>query len=239
MLLVAIVYVVVAMPVVGWLLTWHERHPASAAARDASQPAAPVTDAPPSFFRDPRFWLAVFVFAVVPVGTTALTFHQVGLFRAAGLADALVPVAFMCYAVSHAVMTLAAGSFVDRLSPATTGAVGSGGLLLGMLVLAVPAHPVVTAMTYAVLLGAGAALAGLGGALVWPAMFGASSIGRLRGVSSGIRNCATALGPLMITLHAGAGVLSSITLVIGLSIAGMLAAQKLRLAGAHQAPTGR
>jgi MFS family permease len=214
-------YVVGALPSLGWLLQWprRERVPLLHAA------PAPGTTVPLStILRRPPFWAALMAFSVLPIAITALFFHQVALFRVAGISEALVPLAFATYAGANATATAVMGHVVDRCSPRATAVMGIACFFgaVGLLLLA-PASWL-TVVAYAALLGTGAATATLAGSLVWPALFGDVGIGRVRAVAGGLRNCFTAGGPLLVTFGAAQPVLGATLPLLLMGTVGLAAA---------------
>lgn len=235
--LLVLAYVGLAIPAVaGWL---HDP-PGSRLGRAPADPASVTAGSTWAAVRTPVFWIALLAFAVLPVGVTALFFHQVALFRAAGIGETLVPLAFALYAVSHAGGMAVAGRWIDGMSPRLSATLSTVGMLAAIGVLVLPVGPVGTVVGYAVLLGCSSALSSLGGALVWPILFGPTAVGSIRAVSSALRNGATAVGPLLIVIGPETGVPGAVEPLVMLAVVGLVAAFWLPgRAGTRTAGDGR
>jgi MFS family permease len=164
---------------------------------------------------------------VLPVGVTALFFHQVALFREAGIANALVPLAFATYAGANAGATAASGRVVDAWSPRAMGVLSIGCFFAAVAILVAGPATWVTVVGYAALLGTGSATANLAGSLVWPTLFGDVGVGRVRGVAGGLRNCFTAGGPLLVTFGAGQTVIGATAPLLIVGVCGLMATRWL------------
>lgn len=218
---IAVAYVAVAMPILAWGLGGPMGVVPTPGAPGMSPGNAGSTA---EALRQPVFWVALIAFSVLPIAVTALFFHQVAVFRLAGIEDSLVPLAFALYAISHAIGTGVLGRVIDAMSPRVAAFTSGAGMLAAVGALLLPVPALISVSAYAALLGFSAALAALGGALVWPLLFGAVAVGRIRAASSALRNCATAAGPLLITIPLGANVVQAVMPLFAVAIAGLLAA---------------
>jgi MFS family permease len=228
----ALCYIFVAAPLVGRFL--RERGPGDApidgALPDLSpiDPAVVVAERDYGFraaLRTRAFWGMLAVVSVSPLLMTAVIFHQVALFDGRGWGAALVPTAFAAYALTGVLVTYGAGVVLERV-PVRFGVTAS--LLLAVAGLAWyewGAGGLPGALTYGTLLGAASAIAAASNALVWPAYFGIRALGALKGVVNGVRNGATAVGPILLAALASAGDFSTALLALGiLAVAGAAAA---------------
>lgn len=145
--------------------------------------------------RTPVFWGMLACVAVPPLVATAVIFHQVALFESRGWGEALVPSAFLAYAVGGVLMTYATGFLLEQI-PARFGVTLA--LLLMTAAFAtvrLPLPPSVGALLYGGVLGlAGGAMATTNG-ILWADYFGIEALGAVKGVVNAVRNGATALGP--------------------------------------------
>lgn len=218
---IAVAYVAVAMPILARGLSGPMGAvPPAAAPRTSPGIAGSAADA----LRQPIFWVALIAFSVLPIAVTALFFHQVAILRLAGIDDGLVPLAFALYAVSYAIGTAVLGRVIDAMSPRVAAIASGVGMLAAVGALLLPVPALITVSAYAALLGFSAALAALAGALVWPLLFGALAVGRIRAASTALRNCATAAGPLLIAIPLSANVVQAVIPLFAVAIAGLLAA---------------
>jgi hypothetical protein len=150
---------------------------------------------------------------------TAVIFHQVPLFDARGWGAALVPTAFAAYAIAGVLITYGAGVVLERV-PVRFGVTAS--LLFaiaGLAWYAWGAGGLAGALIYGTLLGTSSAIAGATNSLIWPEYFGIRALGALKGVVNGVRNGATALGPVLVAMLASVGSFS-----LGLLALAMIAA---------------
>lgn len=155
--------------------------------------------------RTRTFWSMLLVVSVSPMLLTAVIFHQVALFDARGWGATLVPSAFAAYAVAGVVVTYGAGVILERV-PVRFGATTS--LLFAVAGLAWyewGTGGFAGALIYGTLLGTSSAIAGATNSLVWPDYFGIRALGALKGVVNGVRNGATAAGPVLVAVLATNG----------------------------------
>jgi hypothetical protein len=151
-------------------------------------------------------------------------FHQVALFAARGWSAALVPTAFAMYAVAGVVVTYLAGLVLERV-PVRFGVTTS--LLCAAAGLAWYAWGpggVAGALGYGLLLGTSSAVAGATNSLAWPEYFGIQALGALKGVVNGVRNGATAIGPVLVAFLATDTFGTSLLVLGVVAIAGAAAA---------------
>lgn len=149
----------------------------------------------PETLRLPAFWSLLACLAIPPLVMTAVIFHQVALFAGNGWDAALVPPAFMAYAVAGIFGTYATGLALERI-PSRFGVAASMALIVvafGSTLL--PVGAVAGALLYGGGLGLASGASAAVNSIVWPDYFGVEALGALKGVVNSIRNGATAVGP--------------------------------------------
>jgi hypothetical protein len=169
--------------------------------------------------RPTTFWGILIVVSVSPMLLTAVIFHQVARFDTRGWGAALVPCAFAAYAVAGVFGTYGAGVILERV-PVRFGVTAA--LLFAVAGLAWyqwGAGGLAGALAYGALLGTSSAIAGATNALVWPEYFGIRGLGALKGVVNGVRNGATAVGPVLVTMLASSGSCSAGLLALAIIVA--------------------
>jgi MFS family permease len=217
LLAMASVYLLVAAPLVGRLM--RERRAGEAPIDGGSAAVGPAggPDLEPEaafgireVLRLPVFWGLLLCVAIPPLVQTAVIFHQVALFSDIGWGAALVPPAFVAYALAGVVMTYATGLLLERI-PSRFGI--SLSLVLSAAAFASVALPLPAAtgaLLYGALHGLSFGALSAAGTLVWPDYFGVDALGAVKGVVNAVRNGATALGPpLAAVLVAASGSFSS------------------------------
>lgn len=236
LLVIAGVYLVVAMPLVVHYM--RERHvddapidgsPRTPVGADTRADAdANCDDRDFSFsaaIRTRSFWAMLLVVSVSPMLLTAIIFHQVALFESRGWGKAMIPSAFAMYAIMGVVITYAAGLIMERV-PVRFGV--SASLILaaaGLAWFAWGAAGAWAALVYGALLGMSSAVAGAANSLIWPDYFGIRVLGALKGVVNAVRNGATAVGPVIIAVLAANGGFGRGLLVLGvIAVAGAVIA---------------
>jgi sugar phosphate permease len=197
------VYLVVAAPVVGLLM--RERRPGDPPVDGSELPpggsAREEAEAPEISFtlgealRRPVFWGLLLCVAIPPLVHTAVIFHQVALFSSVGWGAALVPSAFMTFALAGVVMTYATGLLLERI-PSRMGVALSLSLTAAAFAsIALPLPVASGALLYGALLGLASGANAAANSIVWPDYFGIEALGTVKGVVNAVRNGATALGP--------------------------------------------
>jgi sugar phosphate permease len=227
----AALYLLVAVPLVGWLM--RERRPEDGPVDGGELPAhgAPVAPVPEHSFtlrealRLPVFWGLLLCVAVPPLVHTAVIFHQVALFASVGWGAALVPSAFMAYSLAGAGMAYATGVMLERIPSRVGVAISLGLSALAFAAVGLALPPLAGALLYATLLGLGSGANAAANSIVWPDYFGIEALGAVKGVVNAVRNGATALGPpFAALLVAGSGTFSStlVAFAVASAAAGLL-----------------
>lgn len=237
LLVMAGVYLVVAAPLVGRLM--RERRPGDGPLDGSELPGKRGSlelDEPEASFslrealRLPVFWGLLLCVAIPPLVHTAVIFHQVALFTSLGWGEALVPPAFMAFALAGVVMTYATGFLLERI-PSRVGVAVSLGLTTLAFVLAGASLPALAgALLYGSVLGLASGANAASNSIVWPDYFGIEALGAVKGVVNAVRNGATALGPpIAAILSAGSGSFTSSLMVFAAASAvGALASLWMR-----------
>jgi MFS family permease len=166
--------------------------------------------------RSPIFWGMLLCLSVPPLVMTAVIFHQVALFGSYGWEPALVPPAFMAFALGGVVMTYATGLALER-APSRYGV--SFSMMLAVAAFAsllLPVPALAGALLYGTVLGMSAGASAAANSIVWPDYFGIDALGAIKGVVNAVRNGATALGPpLAAILAARTGSFDAPVLIFG------------------------
>jgi sugar phosphate permease len=162
------------------------------------------------------FWLATLALTAAPVVVTALLFHQVVFFEGTGLSRHDVPLALIYFAAAEVVATILTGRMVDDGDLRAPLALSSAALAIATFSLGLPVAPDVRIALYGLTLGYATGAAGVAGAALWPVYFGVAIVGRIRALTGGIRNAATAGAPLLVAVVAERADLDSARLVLAL-----------------------
>ncbi|HEV2130356.1 MAG TPA: MFS transporter, partial [Longimicrobiaceae bacterium] len=237
LVVLAALYLLLFVPLVGVLL--REREEKEPMDGDAALPEAVAAASAPTDERSfslretlrlPVFWGMLLCLSVPPLVMTAVIFHQVALFTDQGWGAALVPPAFMAFALASVVMTYGTGLALERVPSRYAVTLSMGLTVLAFASMALPLNGVPGALLYGALLGLGAGAAGAANSIVWPDYFGIDALGAIKGVVNGVRNGATAIGPpLAAVLIAADGSFAAPLLVFGgMSAAAAAAAITLR-----------
>ncbi|MEX2572074.1 MAG: MFS transporter [Gemmatimonadota bacterium] len=235
----ATLYLVVFAPLVAWSL--RERRPgepvdgigAEQEATGAARRAAELDE--PDFtlsetLRMRVFWGMLLCAIVPPLVMTAVIFHQVALFASLGWNAALVPPAFMAFALGGVVMTYTTGLLLERVPTRYGIALGMALIVVAFASTLLPLPVAVGGLLYGLLLGFASGTVAASNSMLWPSYFGIASLGRIKGIVQAARNGATALGPPLAALlaTATASFTSVLLLFGGVSIAAGLLAITLR-----------
>lgn len=233
----AAVYLLVAAPLVGWLM--RERRPDDAPVDGGESPTdgtgRSAGDEEVSFslreaLRLPVFWGLLLCTAIAPLVLTAVIFHQVAVFTSLGWGAALVPVAFMTFAMAAVVMTYATGLLLERIPSRMGIAISLGFSVLALAAVGLPLPARAGALLYGTLLGLASGANAATNSIVWPDYFGVEALGAVKGVVNAVRNGATALGPPIVALLAAASgtFTSSMVVFAALAAAGAFLSVWLR-----------
>jgi hypothetical protein len=197
----AAVYVVVCAPLVATAM-----RPVPEASRASSGKAGMGRAAGADIVRTsdaarmPVFWVATAVLTAAPVVVTAFLFHLVAFFEGTGLSRLDAPVALMYFAAAQIGATLVTGQQVDRGALRGPLILSCVALIGAPLALPLPLPNAMRVALYGIGLGYATGAAAVAGGALWPAYFGVAAVGRLRALTSGIRNAATAGAPLLVAV---------------------------------------
>ena len=175
----------------------------------------------------PVFWGALTCVAAMPMVLTGIIFHQVAIFQSVGWTAAMVPVAFLAYAITGVVANVGTGFALERIESRVGIMAGNVVALLAFAAAFAGLPSIQGALVYGALLGAAGGIAGATNAVLWPDYFGIASLGAIKGVVSGVRNGATAIGPplvaaLMVSSGSARPALLGVGALLALSAAGAL-----------------
>lgn len=183
--------------------------------------------------RTPVFWGLLLWIAVLPLVHTAVIFHQVALFSSRGWGVALVPPAFMAYAIAGVVMTYLTGLVLERVSTRFGLSIALGLAAIAFAAVALPLAPVPGAIVYGSILGLSSGAYAATSSILWPDYFGIEALGAVKGAVGAAVSAATAVGPpLAAVLVAGSGSFGSSLWVFG-GICGLGALLSLKLRKPH------
>ncbi|MEX2662008.1 MAG: MFS transporter [Vicinamibacterales bacterium] len=164
--------------------------------------------------RTREFWVATAVLTAAPVVVTALLFHQVAFFEGMGLSRLDTPVALMYFAAAQVAATVLTGRLVDQGALRGSLALSCLALAGSPVCLALPLPEAMRVGLYGSALGYATGGAAVAGGALWPAYFGLAAIGKIRALTSGIRNAATAGAPLLVAIVVERSDLASALLVL-------------------------
>lgn len=153
--------------------------------------------------RAPVFWILLAASAVSPFLLTGMIFHMPAIFRSVGWDGGAAPRAFAAYALAGIVFTYLTGLLMERIHSKIGLALGLLALALGVFALFLPLGPGAGPLTFGAALGGSAGIAHGANGILWPAYFGARSLGALKGVVNAARNGATAAAPPLAAWMAG------------------------------------
>lgn len=178
------------------------------------EPLTPVSDPVPvpeqslslrDTLRMPVFWGLLACVSVPPLVMTAVVFHQVAVFASQGWGAALVPSAFMAFALGGVVATYSTGLVLERV-PSRFGITASMALtIIAFVSMLLPLAPLPGSLLYGGLLGLGAGAIAAANSIVWPDYFGIGALGAIKGVVNAVRNGASAIGPPLAAVLMTAG----------------------------------
>jgi MFS family permease len=149
--------------------------------------------------RDPMFWVMTAAVSLAALIGTGLMFHHIALLSGRGLTTTEAAANFVPQTVAGAFAALGAGRLADRLSGRVT-LPAAMALLAAAPLAAQVARPGITAVVYAVLLGAAATSMRTIEATLVPRWYGTASIGEIRGIVLAATVAASAVGPLALAV---------------------------------------
>lgn len=227
LLALAAVYLLVAAPLVGFLV--RQRRPGDGPVDGGELPededgAAAVAEEPSYSLREalriPVFWGLLLCVAIPPLVHTAVVFHQVAVFTSIGWGAVLVPPAFMAFALAAVVMTYGTGLLLERIPSRAGIAISLGFSALAFAAVGLPLPATAGALLYGTLLGMASGANAATNSIVWPDYFGVEALGAVKGVVNAVRNGATALGPpIAAVLVAASGSFTSSLVTFGVTAA--------------------
>jgi MFS family permease len=212
-LAIAAVVVVVVAPVSWWLSRSSEAHEALPHVRHDE---APLTLT--ALLRDRHFRLVLPAVIVTPLVLTALFLYQGLLGQTKGWSAAWLASAFVVYAASRALATLAVGPIIDRFTARTVLPLHLLPLAAALATLALGAAPWV-AVTYFVCMGLTAGASGSVLSALWAELYGPSRVAAVRSVTTGLTVVSTAISPAILGVLLERGVGFSVIQAVGVVLA--------------------
>lgn len=171
------------------------RHPA------ASPPSRSLREA----MGTPVFWGLTMAVSIPSMVMTAVFLHHVALLGTLGWGPATVARAMAAVAVGGIAGTWAGGLVLERIPVRFGMACALAMLALGLGALLFLPPNTWTLHLYGGLLGLSAGLHKVAASVVWPAYYGAGSVGTIKGTVTTLRNAASAAGPPLAAALAGPG----------------------------------
>ncbi len=164
-------------------------------------------------WRTLRFWLLALPMSAAPFLITALVFHQASIFAERGLPTSVAANIFIAMAAATAVTSAATGVLLDRLGPKVMLFTTLALLLLALIELQFVRTPL-SAVLYALTIGASGGTQGVTAGVIWAHYYGRVGLGEIQGTASLVTISAAALAPLpLAALQEASG---NYTLALGL-----------------------
>ncbi len=146
-------------------------------------------------FTSLNFWLLALPLTAVPFVVTALIFHQASILNERGLGPAVSAAVFLPLAIAVAGGSTLGGFLVERSGPRWALLLTQALLLLAVVELWFVSSPL-TAVLYALTVGASAGMTQVTGGVTWAHYYGREGLGRVQGSASMVMISAAALAPL-------------------------------------------
>jgi MFS family permease len=145
--------------------------------------------------RTPAFWIIALSLATFSMLVTGLFFHQVSIFRSAGLSPQMAAWVFPISAITMVLAMPVFGRLLDRMPTKPMFAAAMLTMTAAMLAL-VLVHDTATAVLYGVVFGVSNAAAHTHMSYVWPRFFGRRYLGSIQGTAQTIMVVGASIGPL-------------------------------------------
>jgi MFS family permease len=145
--------------------------------------------------RTPAFWIIALSLATFSMLVTGLFFHQVSIFRSAGLSPQMAAWVFPISAITMVLAMPVFGRMLDRMPTKPMFAAAMLTMTAAMLAL-VLVHDTATAVLYGVVFGVSNAAAHTHMSYVWPRFFGRRYLGSIQGTAQTIMVVGASIGPL-------------------------------------------
>ena len=143
----------------------------------------------------PDFWLLAIPLAAVPFVVTALVFHQISILGEHGVGPTTAAGIFAAFAAAAASFTLLSGFLTERLGPRKPLLLSQGLLLAALVMLQFVSAPL-TAVLYALILGAASGMQGVVAGVIWAHYYGRLGLGKVQGPATMVMISGAALAPL-------------------------------------------
>ncbi|MEE2710337.1 MAG: MFS transporter [Gemmatimonadota bacterium] len=171
--------------------------------------------------RTTPFWLVLLGSSSSAMLGTGLMFHMVSIITDHGMSATLAAWLYLPLSITTAVVTLASGMLIERISIAR---MAGASLFLQALALLMAPHlnGIVFAVVYGIVLGASGGLSRTIGGVAWPHFFGRRYLGSITGLTFGIVIASSALGPMIFGIaHDLAGNYDTVLMVSALMPIGL------------------
>ncbi len=145
--------------------------------------------------RTPAFWIIALSLATFSMLVTGLFFHQVSIFRSAGLSPQMAAWVFPISAVTMVLAMPVFGRLLDRVPTKPMFASAMLTMTAAMLALAL-VHDAATAVLYGIVFGINNAAVHTHMSYVWPRFFGRRYLGSIQGTAQTIVVVGASIGPL-------------------------------------------
>ncbi|MBT5875027.1 MAG: MFS transporter [Candidatus Latescibacteria bacterium] len=147
-------------------------------------------------FRTTTFWVVMLGSSCSAMLSTGLMFHMVGIVTDHGMSASVAAWLYLPLSITTAVVTLASGMLLERVSIARM--MGLSQFLLALSLLMAPyLQGYSLAVTYGVILGASGGLSRTIGGVAWAHFYGRQYLGSITGMTTGIGIASSALGPMV------------------------------------------
>ncbi len=198
----AIVLVLVALPLVLWLLKGHGARDIALKARSRDGAGDATLG---QALREGRFWLRMPALLAPSFISTGLIFHQVHIAATKGWPMSLMAGSFSFYALGSVASVMLIGGLVDRMSARRLVPFFLTPLVCACLALAASDAPYMAPVFFALLgVGAGATTSILG--TLWAELYGVAHLGAIRAFAQAAMVFSTGLAPAVLGLLIDAGV---------------------------------
>ncbi|MBB5997359.1 MFS transporter [Streptomonospora salina] len=191
---------VIVLPIAVWGLRGARASDGGTGAQDADGGGAAETAWPlRAIMRTSMFWIITGAVACSGLVTTAVFFHQVSVLGEQGLTPAQAAANFLPQTAAGLLASFGFSAATDRFSPKLL-IMGCMAMQTAALCMLPVVGPGLTAVTYGMALGAGAAGARSVEAAAFPYYYGTASLGTLRGLTQSVAVSSTAVAPLLLSL---------------------------------------
>jgi MFS family permease len=134
-------------------------------------------------------------FAILPFVATGIFFQQGSLIAAKGWSSDIISLSYMCFSISHLLMSLVVGHIIDRFTSRVLLSWILLPLSMALFLLAFFSNSFIGPLSFC-LLGISVGMSGLTRNTFWAENFGTEHLGRIKGMDSNILVIGTSIAPL-------------------------------------------